>query len=93
MAALIPIDHAVHHAMISDRQMLHPVFASSRHVIIDTPHAIEQRKFGVKVQVRELTHGTPLLPCIPESRSAKTSALSMHCTYTGRVQLAYMCAQ
>ncbi len=57
-ALLVKIHHAVHHAVIRDGQRLHAQFLCSGDQRLYAARAVQQRVFGVQVQVRK-AHARP----------------------------------
>ena len=58
---LVPVDDPLHDPVIGDRQVLHPQFSCTGHVVVYPAHSIQQRVLRMEMQVRELLHdGQPL---------------------------------
>ena len=59
----IEVDHREHRAVIGQRQGRHPQLRALRHQVGDAAQAVEQRVFGMDVQVNE-RHGHSGVPVV-----------------------------
>ena len=67
LAGLVEVDHAVHHAVVRDRQGLHAQLLGALHQRPDAAGAVQQGVFGVQMQVRK-----------GHARSPPVSSKSLH---------------
>ncbi len=64
LGGAIEVDHAEHRAVIGQRQSRHAQFAGALHQVRDAAQAVEQRVFGMDVQVNK-RHGHSGVPVVP----------------------------
>ena len=82
-AGVVPIHRCIHHAVIGDRHVRHSELLRSAHVLVDSPHTVEKRILGVKMQVSKFVHAmqafrgiwTEPEPLLPMIQGVRTSSL------------------
>ncbi|MPM42837.1 hypothetical protein SDC9_89509 [bioreactor metagenome] len=63
LAGLIKIDHAVHHAVIGNRQRGLPCGLGAANQIGNARRSVEKAKLRVNMQMRKLSHAVSPLRC------------------------------
>jgi len=70
LGRFIELDHAVHNAVVGDRQSLHAQFLGPGHQLVDLAGAVQKAVAGMGMQMHKFRHGKNLRKFAPAKNTA-----------------------